>query len=396
MRSKRMRKKRFPIFWVLYLVFVGLIVFGCTAVYNYVYDSLVLYESHQPINYITAWTEDFSSGSPIADFAEKNVFSGEHISEYDNAEMAKEEFYSLFKNSKITFEQDKTAYDAELPAYNFFTNGKEFMQVTLSPVNTETRLGIMTFSEWIVSGIELYMGGGVGAAESDGSYSYSAVLPNLYTLYINGKPVAADGAEGDIPEEFSVVSAYTEVPKMVTVKAEGMYFDPKVEMTDNLGEKIEFTSNGGKCEIAAKFMPSAEGEAMAAAVDVMEKARTWSKFLTDDIGGARHGVAEVQKFLIKDSYLWDMSYAFSRGIDITFVSPHTIVGFENEKITNCIKYSDDFFSCDVYFEKRMKINGVREERVDIFNSRMYFVKITDGETAAWYLADMQSIVSEDS
>ena len=72
-------------------------------------------------------------------------------------------------------------------------------------------------------------------------------------------------------------------------------------------------------------------------------------------------------------------------MDITFVSNHVITAWNKESISNYIQYSDDLLSCDVYFEKEMRVAG--QQRIDVFDNRMYFVNL-DG---TWYLADMLSL-----
>lgn len=135
-------------------------------------------------------------------------------------------------------------------------------------------------------------------------------------------------------------------------------------------------------------------------IDVLETAKTWSKFMTADLSGAYYGLDEIRKYLIAGSDYYTYAGQWATGTDITFTTPHSIDGFTGESVTDYIRYSEDCFSCHVYFEKQMTIyaNGnFVGTRTDVFNSIMYFVYIDDtpdngANDPHWAIAVMHDVI----
>lgn len=124
--------------------------------------------------------------------------------------------------------------------------------------------------------------------------------------------------------------------------------------------------------------------------NALEIAETWSKLMTNDLSGPRHGVDQVLKYLVPNSYLARMAYEFATSVDITFVSRHVLSGFTGESVSNYEKLSDRLYACDVYFVKNITLTTMKGTREDIFDSKLYFVYLdeTAEHLAGWYLADM--------
>ncbi|MGN1119427.1 MAG: hypothetical protein ACI4Q4_03645, partial [Oscillospiraceae bacterium] len=141
-------------------------------------------------------------------------------------------------------------------------------------------------------------------------------------------------------------------------------------------------------------------EDIASQIDVLETAKTWSKFMTADLSGAHYGLDEIRKYLIAGSDYYTYAGQWATGNDITFTSPHTIDGFTGESVSDFIRYSDECFSCHVYFEKQMTIYSDGRyvgTRTDIFNSIMYFVYVDDtpdngADDPHWAIAVMHDVV----
>ena len=120
--------------------------------------------------------------------------------------------------------------------------------------------------------------------------------------------------------------------------------------------------------------------------NVLDFAKKWSLFLTNDLSGGRHGFDILSTNLIKDSYMWKMAYAWATNIDITFTSSHTVQSFTNETISNFIIYNNNAFSCDVYLEKNMNVARIGAQ-TDKMHERLYFVFLDN----SWKLVNMQAI-----
>ena len=119
----------------------------------------------------------------------------------------------------------------------------------------------------------------------------------------------------------------------------------------------------------------------------MELAKNYSLFLTNDLGGSLYGFYKFTPYLIKDSYMYEYLHGWATQIDIHFVSNHRLKNpvFTNEKLENFEIYNENAFSCEVYLEKNMVVNG--QDRVDKMHDRLYFIYYEGG----YKLVDMKSV-----
>ena len=118
--------------------------------------------------------------------------------------------------------------------------------------------------------------------------------------------------------------------------------------------------------------------------------------MTDDLEGSNKGFDTIKKYLIKDSYMYNVAYKWATGIDITLTSAHRTSDnyFKNEKVSNFVKYSDNLFSCDISFVKYMYLYKSNKWVDDPMNSTFYFLNIGDENKPNWVILDIQEIVSK--
>ena len=70
-------------------------------------------------------------------------------------------------------------------------------------------------------------------------------------------------------------------------------------------------------------------------------------------------------------------------------SDHSTPVFKNESVSHYVRYQEDFFSCEVYFEKEMKLTKTGKVKVDVTNFRLYY-GLLDGE---WKILDMVTLLT---
>mgnify|MGYP003308892878 CR=1 FL=1 len=128
------------------------------------------------------------------------------------------------------------------------------------------------------------------------------------------------------------------------------------------------------------------------APDILKIAKDWSLYLTDDLSGTLNGYYNISKYLIKGSDIQKFAYNWATGVDITFISRHSLMSptFTNAKVQNFEIYNENAFSCEVYLEKNMRV--LSKKLVDKMHERMYFVYDSNG--AEWKLVNMQSVVEK--
>ncbi len=244
-----------------------------------------------------------------------------------------------------------------------------------------------------------------GEASANGAVTtHSVVVPQEFSVKING--ISADeictpwtSAHPDAAQLLK--QADVQLPDLKTYEFALLKDTAEVEVTDSTGKVTKYTisyENGlwlngvsGSDEIP---------EDISAEIDVLEAAKCWSKFMTNDFGGAAPGLAAVRKYLLSTSDYYDYAKQWATGIDITFLSAHSLDSFSNERVTDFNRYSDTCFSVSVYFEKNMTLyhgGSYAGTRTDTFNSVMYFVYADDTpddgvDNPHWAIAVMRDVL----
>ena len=105
----------------------------------------------------------------------------------------------------------------------------------------------------------------------------------------------------------------------------------------------------------------------------------------------------ISKYLIKNSYQYNVAYKYSYSIDRTFTSNHSLGNppFEQESVSNFRWLTDNCFEVDIRFVKHMIVLGRRTD--DEMNEKCYFVKYDDTkdnkDNPTWKLVAMKEIVN---
>ena len=197
-------------------------------------------------------------------------------------------------------------------------------------------------------------------------------------------------AEADGPDRYAEFRGEFAVGETLPARAE-----LRISALNNAGDEVPAVQTApGMYDVPADFAETqAAQDIMAGIADPLYIGELWSQFMTDDVAGSYHGFYTVVREckLLKGSNLYDLAENWADSVDITFVSNHVITAWNKESVSNFTRYNDNLLSCDVYFEKEMRVAG--QQRIDVFDNRMYFVNITDPAIAApgWYLADMLSL-----
>ena len=391
-RSAARRKKKKSVFWILFLLYTAAITTGGICILTYVHDSLILYENSQSTVYMDALIKELQTGGELVGRLEDRYVEEASLSRFDDEWRCRRQFETKVNGAGLSFEISAQSYDTSLPVYDVFADGERFLTVSLRSVNPQTRLGIMTVSDWELLEISfpsLHSSG-------DKRFQYDITAPENYSIYVNDIKLGEEELFGEpkAMSEFQYVEEYVEMPKLLSYHIEGLMYEPEFVVRDASGRIVGYEVKDNGRSVEARFGDGSPEAEFPPEVDALNIAKTWSLFMTRDLSGPKYGVDQVLKFFVKDSYLYKMANRYAGGIDITFVSAHVFESFTGESVSNYIRYTDNCFSCDVYFEKNMRLTNWDSPRTDIFNSRMYFVYIEDSAVAApgWYLADMQAII----
>ncbi len=234
-------------------------------------------------------------------------------------------------------------------------------------------------------------------------YPHKVVVPEGYSLSVNGADADSFCTASSMahPDAAALMErANVQLPDLKTYDFAVLDSDAQAVISDEAGNESVYSLTDKPLEITSLSGSDTIPDDIASQVDVMEIAKTWSRFMTDDLTGERHGLATVQQYLVKDSDYYRYAYEWATGVDISFTSAHTIDSFTNESITNFYQYNDRCFSCEVYFEKNMSLTydgRFAGARTDVFHSIMYFIYVDDtpdngADDPHWAIAVMHDVL----
>lgn len=222
---------------------------------------------------------------------------------------------------------------------------------------------------------------------------YRITIPDNFSLKIDGRDISAETAlKKDNPSYVNVFEYCGDMPKLSEYKCAVLSKNTSIEIFDPTGKPIEYEAEGN--DILVTEQPSYSDlppEELLSHIDPMRAAKDWSLFLTKDLSGSNYGFNKLTEYLAEGSYLYEVAREYAGGIDITFTSNHLTPYFTDEKTSNYIRYAENCFSCDIFFNKHMDLTS-GSHVIDTMNSRFYFVNIETAETPDWVIIDIREII----
>jgi len=372
-----MKKKKKPVFLIFYLFFLLANIALWVWVVCYVHNCLLRYEAAQPERVVEELTERMAREGASSVFTVNGLSSP-----YEPAELAAECYDESVRGKTITWQQDKTRYDISAPAYQIYADGEEIGRITLRELSSEQLMFILSLSKWELASAEPVL--------EEGQESVTVVVPEGYGVLVNEQSLTETELTGDsfIPEQFQYAKEYVDVPRVVEYQVEGLLKKPVVGIVDQNGDSVAYEEDyeEGHTQIVVDTFPVEEMDPGLAA-QVLENAKRYSNFFSRDLAGCQASIKPIADMFPKDSYYLTLADTYRRE-DMWMYSAHATPSFENEEVSNYIPYSDELFSCEVYFDKHIQLTKVAEKRVDVTHER-FFYGLLDGE---WKILDIQTLL----
>ena len=381
--------KKFLIIYVIILAALMLVFLG------YVADSLIKYEKNQIDNYIEATINNLKKASKNNKIEKHIDISKIKTSKFENTNVSiNQGFYELFNTQNITYKLNETSTNDQKPIYDIYAGEEKILELTLNGKQKENRLGLLTFNVWKTENIEPKM--------ENGLYTCNILVPNNLKVLVNGKELTEEQITEKVQNEgLAQISKYVNIPYIVKYEVTELLKKPEVKLLDQNGNEVKYTQEGNTISKELEFISVAtEAEAkqkINGEIDALKIAKDWSLYLTDDLEGRLHGYYNISKYLIDDSDIEKFAYSWATGVDITFVSSHTLLNptFTNEELSNFEIYNENAFSCEVYLQKNLKLKSGGKKIEDKMNDRMYFAyydETDDGkDNPEWKLVNMQAV-----
>jgi hypothetical protein len=378
-------KKKFPVFWVFLGVYTIVLVLLGASFLSYTDKCLLAYENAQPDRIVQSYIDDFKVDLIDGVLPEGMEFSS--VAEpFESNEDCRVAYLERLKGvSEFTYVKDNDSYLTEEPIYDILGDGELVAKVTWTATNPRTIFGILTIMDWSLLSEVAWM--------DDVTSDYNISVPEDYSVSVNGITLSQmylTDYDADY-EALDNVMDYVDIPKIARYNVCGLINEPEIVICDGRGDEVDFELDGeNTVEIGYYHSDTVPDEY---ADEALKMAKVWDNFLTNDLSGELHGLATVRKYLVRDSYYWNIATDYAKSVDITFVSSHSLPTncYENVSLTDFTRYSDECYSCHIYFDKRM-ILGSGKSIVNTIDSTFYFVYCDDSDDGVdnphWAIVDM--------
>lgn len=368
--------KKIPAFRIFLLLFALFWTALWAMLIGYVYCCLKTYEASQPERRV----EEVAAGIREGDLSQ--VFAAmPEGSRFEDPAVYREAYRTLLAGKDLTCRKAPGSYNAQAPVYDLYAGATRVAVVSLKEKSSCPLMLILTLQEWEVASVEPVL--------DRGNVEYTVAIPNSYTLLVNGVPADERERTGERIEleEFQYAAAYVTVPVLIEYRVAGLMEEPDIKVFSPEGAEAELVRTEEGTLRTDGFVPSEMDPALASYV--LQNAKDYTNFFSRDLPGARASTAGLREMFPKDSYYLVLAENY-RLHDMWMYSAHEAPTFSNEVVENYIRYSEDLFSCEVSFDKKMILTSNGRERHDMTHTRFYYVKVG----GKWVIADMQQILSQ--
>lgn len=353
-------------FWIGFRVYAAILLVLIVILLIYTYNSMKKYEKSQPTVVVNELIEELEQGNISSiELTVGNKF--EEVQGFE-AQLAAE-----LKGSELSYEMKSTSYDAM--TYNILKDDEIVATVNLKADNHKEMFAILTICDWEIES--------VAANIAAGTNSVRITIPDNYKAFINGVELGKDEQDGEAVDiaDLSYVAEYTQVPKVVSYKVEGLVNVPVVKVTDINGAEVDLSGYEDLTNINVAY-PVSE---MPAELEeyVVQAAKDYSNFFSKDLPGCSQSTDGIAKYFPVGSTYIELAENY-RLNDMWMYSAHTGTEFRNLVVEDYTVYSDTLFSCRVAFDKRMVVTKTGNEVIESNDQIYYYVKI-DGN---WLIAAM--------
>ena len=372
-------KKPWKVFWIVYMNVVLLLVVFWLFFLFYVRNVLEDYEWSQPQQEVERLIEKLQEGSGSRLFS----FRGE-VSRFETEEELNQAFMERLKGKELTYRLLREGISPVTQLYGIYADEEKVAEVLLEESNEEPVLVFLTKGYWSLDSVEGFL--------PRERYQVDVTIPDIYEVSVNGIVLDAGDYASEPKEirQFQYSKDYVEVPKLVRYLVNGLVGKPKVEVKDIHGNLIDPALYETETEGNFWMDSFVESEMDRELSDmVLSNAKRYANFFTKDLEGARKSVAPIADMFPKDSYYLTLADEYRRH-DMWMYSAHETPVFSDETVCNYVEYAEDFFSCEVYFDRQMKLSGSKKIRKDSVRSKFYYAKL-DGE---WKIVDLETMVDD--
>lgn len=394
-QERKLRKGRrlyivFMVWWAVVLIAAGI------WLWRYTGRCLVDYEKSQPENNaerllgeFVAKVRDGSIANELKEFSESEDWK--LPGDFQSETIIKEQYLEKLAGVKnFTCKKNEKSYSTTNPVYDILGDNEVVARMRMISYNPRKILAILEVCDWKIDSINAVIEG-----EYD-TKDYLYTVPTDYKVSVNGKELTEQYVvkRTEVPKELEFVQEYISIPSSVTYQVCDLLNDPVVVITDAEGNAVDAAKDENGC-IAVTSEPKTGIEPPQERYDLaLKTAKKWMDFVTNDLSGSNRGLAEIRTYLLKDSFFYNKAEEYAKGIDITFVSSHSIENpeYTEMEVTDYTEYTDECFSIHIHFVKHMKLTKNGKHVTSTMDSKFFFIYYDDTDDGVdnphWTMADM--------
>ncbi|MBP5353803.1 MAG: hypothetical protein J6Y67_01540 [Lachnospiraceae bacterium] len=310
---------------------------------------------------------------------------------FESATLIKEQYIDKLKSVKeYTCKKNEKSYSTTNPIYDILGDGEVVARMRMVSYNPKKILAILEVCEWKIESVMAVIN------DDYNTKDYVYTVPSDYTVTVNGVKLTDEYIvkRGEVPKELAYVQDYVKIPTDVTYKVCDIMNQPEVVVTDGDGNTVNAELDANGC-ISITQEPKKGLDVPEERYNLaLKTAQKWMDFVTNDLEGSNKGLWEIRKYLLKDSLFYVKAEEYAKGVDITFVSSHTIENpeYTELEVTDYTEYSDDCFSIHIHFIKNMRLVKGNRRVTSTMDSTFYFIYVDDSDDGEdnphWTLGDM--------
>ena len=355
MKNKKDKKKLsgFKKFMIIYpSVFVAVAVVLLILLHGLLKD----YEASEPNNTMAVIAEQFTEDNIGKLLSEGDI----SLTEFETIDVLEEYFIQKMDGREITYKRKSGEFTSTTPVYSVMAGDEKIAKVTLAEKGKNSH----NFTEWKLGEI-------VFEEAADNKVEVTITAPASAKVMINGVEVSETYKSGEdtVVEVTKNVGEFTDVSYERKYVVAGLIKEPEITATINeIPLTAEKTENG--------YVVSYPGDEALLAEQkehITEIFEHYGKYIIN-----RGNLQKLLSFTKGKAYTYlsdiPAVWAYLYGKEYTYE-------FQNESVTNLIKYSDTCFSVDVYFDLYVDYKTGNKT----YNTSMTYTFISQDGT--WYLAD---------
>lgn len=341
-----------------------IIIYSCTAfvvmiaVWGLLYAFLGDYEEGRPSVAMDKIISDFN-----AENVDKVLSSAKlTTNEFETIDLVTEFLKSRLTGQETSYKKSNGEYSEATPVYIVYAGDAPLARVEL----TDAGKNFFKFTKWQLGSISTY-----DISPKTPSKTVTVTVPSGSEVSLNGISVDTKYIKNDniTFDPCKNVAEFVTAPTLTEYEVTGLLCEPDITVEYN---NMPLSLSGENGVYTCSY-PEDAALLETQKATIINTAETYGKYIIN-----RGSLASLKKLMVgrAETYISDIPavWAFLSGKQYTYE-------FKNESITNFKKYSDNCFSCDMYYD--LYVNwGYGSKTYE--TSMTYVYVLIDGN---WYVAD---------